>query len=178
MAKRRMQGADVSIVMGSDSDWTIVQSAVDTLVSFGVSYEVRVCSAHRTPDEAARFASTAERRGVKVIIAAAGGAAHLAGVVAGHTTLPVIGLPIKGGALNGVDSLLATVQMPAGIPVVSVTLGSAGPVNAAIFAVQILAGSRPGLKKLLKKHKSAMAAKVRRGDKRVQAELRKMAQGS
>jgi len=176
MAKRRKSGADVAIVMGSDSDWPIVQSAVDTLVSFGVSHEVRVCSAHRTPDEAARFASTAERRGVKVIIAAAGGAAHLAGVVAGHTTLPVIGLPIKGGALNGVDSLLATVQMPAGIPVVSVTLGSAGPVNAAIFAVQILAGSRPGLKKELKKHKSAMAAKVRRGDKRVQGELRKMAQ--
>lgn len=166
-----MKKSDVAIVMGSDSDWSIVQPAAETLDQFGVSYEVRVISAHRTPEIASSFASGAVRRGCKVIIAAAGGAAHLAGVLAGHTILPVIGIPIKSGAVNGVDSMLATLQMPAGIPVATVTLGSAGPVNAAILAVQILALIRPGLQKQLVRHKSNMKKKVLAGDKKVQKQL-------
>ena len=165
--------SEVAIVMGSDSDWSIVKSAAETLDQFGVSYEVKVMSAHRTPDLAANYAKTAARRGTKVIIAAAGGAAHLGGVLAGHTSLPVIGIPIKGGALNGVDSLLATLQMPSGIPVATVTLGSAGPINAALFAVQILALSKPGLQKKLVQHKTRMKRKVLAGDARVQKDLNK-----
>jgi phosphoribosylaminoimidazole carboxylase PurE protein len=161
----------VAIVMGSDSDWSIVKSATETLEQFKVSYEVRVISAHRTPEVASTYAKSAARRGIKVIIAAAGGAAHLGGVLAGHTSLPVIGIPIKGGALNGLDSLLATLQMPSGIPVATVTLGSAGPVNAALFAVQILALGKPGLQKKLAQHKSRMKKKVHAGDARVQKDL-------
>ena len=165
--------AEVAIVMGSDSDWSIVRKAAETLDGFGVAYEVRVLSAHRTPELASKYASGAARRGIKIIIAAAGGAAHLAGVLAGHTSLPVIGIPIKGGALNGIDSLLATLQMPSGIPVPTVTLGSAGPVNAALFAVQVLALGRSGLRKKLAAHKQAMKRKVAKGNARVQAELRR-----
>lgn len=161
----------VAVVMGSDSDWSLMEKAVKTLDSYGVASEVRVLSAHRTPDAAADFARTAAKRGLKVIIAAAGGAAHLAGVLAGHTTLPVIGVPIEGGALNGLDSLLATLQMPAGIPVATVTLGSAGPVNAALFAVQILSLSDALLARKLARHKTAMKQKVARGNERVQAAL-------
>ena len=134
---------EVGIVMGSDSDWPAVRGAAETLEEFGIVAEVRVISAHRTPDLAAEYSRTAARRGLKVIIAAAGGAAHLGGVLASHTTLPVIGIPVKGGALNGIDALLATLQMPSGIPVATVTLGSAGPVNAALFAVEILAPIMP-----------------------------------
>lgn len=170
MAKRK---PDVGIVMGSDSDWETIKSCATTLESFDVPYEARVISAHRTPDVAAEYARTAAKRGLSVIIGAAGGAAHLAGVLAGHTTLPVLGLPIKGGALNGVDSLLATLQMPGGIPVATLTLGSAGPVNAALFAVEILALSRPSLRRKLLAHKKAMARKVQKGDARVQADLKK-----
>lgn len=166
-----MKKAEVAIVMGSDSDWSIVKSAAETLDSFGITFDVRVMSAHRTPDLAADFAKNAARRGIKVIIAAAGGAAHLGGVLAGHTTLPVIGIPIKGGALNGMDSLLATLQMPAGIPVATVTLGSAGPVNAAILAVQMLAISRPALQKKLARHKANMKKKVAAGDAKIQKDL-------
>lgn len=166
-----MKKAEVAIIMGSDSDWSIVKSAAETLDSFGISFDVRVMSAHRTPDLAADFAKNAARRGIKIIIAAAGGAAHLGGVLAGHTTLPVIGIPIKGGALNGMDSLLATLQMPAGIPVATVTLGSAGPVNAAILAVQMLAISRPVLQKKLARHKANMKKKVAAGDAKVQKDL-------
>ncbi len=165
--------AEVGIVMGSDSDWSIVKSATDVLESFGIGYEVRVCSAHRTPDEAAKYAASAEKRGLKVIMSAAGGAAHLGGVLAAHTILPVIGIPIKGGALNGIDSLLATIQMPAGIPVATVTLGSAGPVNAALFAVQILAVGRAGLRKKFAAYKEQLKEKVRKGNARVQKELKK-----
>ena len=125
------------------------------------------------PASQATDPSGAARRGLKVIIAAAGGAAHLGGVLAGHTSLPVIGIPIKGGALNGLDSLLATLQMPAGIPVATVTLGSAGPVNAAILAVQMLAIGKPALCKKLAKHKSSLKKKVAKGNARVQAELKK-----
>jgi phosphoribosylaminoimidazole carboxylase PurE protein len=133
----------VGIIMGSDSDWPLVQKGAALLKRFGAPFEARVLSAHRTPAEAGRYAAEAEERGLRVLIAAAGGAAHLAGVLAAHTTLPVIGLPVAGGALNGLDALLATVQMPAGIPVATVTLGGAGPQNAALFALEILALSDP-----------------------------------
>lgn len=161
---------EVGIVMGSDSDWPVVQSAAKTLDDFGIVHDVRVISAHRTPEEATAYATTAARRGLKVIIAAAGGAAHLGGVLAAHTTLPVIGIPVKGGALNGLDALLATLQMPAGIPVATVTLGSAGPVNAAVLAVQILATGRPSLNRKLAAHKKALKKKVVKGDAKVQAD--------
>ena len=173
MKKTKKQSIEVGIVMGSDSDWPIVKSATDTLESFGIGYEVRVISAHRTPDAASDYAKQASRRGLKLIMSAAGGAAHLGGVLAAHTTLPVIGIPIKGGALNGIDSLLATIQMPAGIPVATVTLGSAGPVNAAIFAAQILALSRPALARKMTVYKRSLKRKVTQGDARVQAELAK-----
>lgn len=161
----------VAIVMGSNSDWPTLKSGAELLDSFGVRYEVRVISAHRTPDEAADYAKKADRRGIKVIIAAAGGAAHLGGVLAAHTTLPVLGVPVKGGALNGMDALLAMVQMPAGIPVPTLTLGSAGPINAAIFAVQILALGSKSLAGKMKKYKRTLKTKVTRGDKAVQKDL-------
>jgi len=162
---------EVGIVMGSDSDWAIVKTAAETLAGFGVRCEVRVISAHRTPELAAEYAASAEQRGLKVILSAAGGAAHLGGVLAAHTVLPVVGIPIKGGALNGIDSLLATIQMPAGIPVATVTLGSAGPVNAALFAVQILAVSRAGLRRKFAAYKAQLRQKVEQGNARVQREL-------
>ena len=171
MAKAKKKAAEVGIVMGSDSDWSIVKSAVDTLESFGIAYEVRVISAHRTPDLAAEYSATAEKRGLKIIISAAGGAAHLGGVLAAHTILPVIGIPIKGGAVNGVDSMWATLQMPAGIPVATVTLGSAGPVNAAVLAAQILAVGRAGMRKKMAAYKETLKEKVRKGNARVQKEL-------
>jgi phosphoribosylaminoimidazole carboxylase PurE protein len=159
--------------MGSDSDWPDIKTAADTLEGFGIACEARVISAHRTPETAAEYARTAASRGLKVIIAAAGGAAHLAGVLAAHTTLPVIGIPVKGGAVNGLDSLLSTLQMPAGIPVATVTLGSAGPVNAAILAVQILALGRSELAQKLADHKENLKQKVISGDAKVQSELKK-----
>ncbi len=129
----------VSIIIGSMSDWDTMQNCASTLEKFGIPYEKNVASAHRTPEKAMQIASTARERGVKVIIAAAGGAAHLAGVIAGHTQLPVIGVPMKGWATDGMDSLLSTVQMPRGIPVLTVAIGKAGAVNAAIAAAQMLA---------------------------------------
>jgi len=165
--------AEVGIVMGSDSDWSIVKSATETLASFGIAYEVRVISAHRTPELASEYASSAEKRGLKIIMSAAGGAAHLGGVLAAHTILPVIGIPIKGGAINGVDSLLATLQMPSGIPVATVTLGSAGPINAAVLAAQILAVGRAGMRKKLVAYKAQLKEKVRKGSARVQKDLGK-----
>jgi phosphoribosylaminoimidazole carboxylase PurE protein len=164
--------AEVGIVMGSDSDWHLVKSATETLAAFGIAYEVRVISAHRTPEEASKYAASAEKRGLKIIMSAAGGAAHLGGVLAAHTILPVIGIPIKGGAINGIDSLLATLQMPAGIPVATVTLGSAGPINAAVLAAQILAVGRAGMRKKLVAYKEQLKEKVRKGDARVQKELK------
>ena len=161
----------VGVVMGSDSDWPVVKEAVATLREFGVPCEVRVLSAHRTPDLAAAYAAGAARRGLKIVVAAAGGAAHLGGVLAAHTTLPVIGIPVKGGALNGADALLATLQMPAGIPVATVTLGSAGPVNAAILAVQMLALADAKLARLLAAYKRRLRRKVLEGDRRVQREI-------
>ena len=135
----------VSIVMGSKSDLETMNQATHMLKEFGISYEVRILSAHRTPDETAEYARGAKERGIKVIIAGAGGAAHLGGVIAAMTTLPVIGVPIQSKALNGLDSLLSIVQMPGGIPVATTAIGSAGAKNAAILAAEILALSDESL---------------------------------
>ena len=161
----------VGIIMGSDSDWPLVQKAAETLKKFNVASEVRVISAHRTPEIACEYAGQAEARGLQVLIAAAGGAAHLAGVLAAHTVLPVIGIPVTGGALAGLDALYATLQMPAGIPVATVTLGSAGPVNAAILAVQILANADATLRLALHKYKAELKQKVLDGNAKVNAGL-------
>ena len=166
-----MDKALVGIVMGSDSDWPLVKKAFDTLRDFGVEAEVRVISAHRTPELAAEYASTAADRGLKVVIAAAGGAAHLGGILAAHTILPVIGIPVAGDALNGVDALLATLQMPSGIPVATVALGSAGPVNAALLAVQILALSDENLAEKFREHKRKLAKKVEAANAKIAVEI-------
>jgi len=151
----------VAVIMGSQSDWDTMKHADETLSQFGVAHESRVISAHRSPSLAAEFGSTAEERGVEVIIAAAGGAAHLAGVLAAHTTLPVLGVPMKSDALNGLDSLLATVQMPGGIPVGTLAIGKPGAINAALFAVAILANSRPELRQKLHEFRETQEAKIR-----------------
>lgn len=139
----------VLIIMGSLSDWETMSNCAKTLDSFGVKYDRDVASAHRTPEKACLLASTAESRGVKVIIAAAGGAAHLAGVLASQTHLPILGVPMKGWALDGLDSLLSTVQMPRGVPVMTFAIGKAGAVNAAIAAVQIMSLSDSSLRQKL-----------------------------
>ena len=150
----------VSIVMGSDSDLEIMSECAKSLEGFGVAYEIDVTSAHRAPRKTSKFASEAAGRGVKVIIAAAGGAAHLAGVIAAETTLPVIGVPIPSTSLQGMDSLLATVQMPAGIPVGTLPIGQAGATNAALFAAAILAIGDAGLRQRLHAYREQQAAKV------------------
>ena len=150
----------VSIVMGSDSDLEIMREAAKALEEFGIPYEMDVTSAHRAPRKTAEFARTAAGRGIQVIIAGAGGAAHLAGVIAAETTLPVIGVPIPTPALAGLDSLLATVQMPAGIPVATVAIGKAGAYNAGVLAAQMLALSDPGLAKKMAGHKEKLAKSV------------------
>jgi 5-(carboxyamino)imidazole ribonucleotide mutase len=147
--------------MGSKSDWDTMRSACETLDRFGVAYERRVLSAHRTPRETAEHVAGAEGRGIEVIIAAAGGAAHLAGVAAAHTVLPVLGVPIESQALKGLDSLLSTVQMPGGIPVGTLGIGKPGAINAALLAVAILAGSRPELRARLKEFRAEQAEKIR-----------------
>ena len=164
-----MENPVVGIVMGSDSDWPLVQKACATLETFGVAYETRVISAHRTPELALEYARTAESRGLKVIIAAAGGAAHLGGVLAAATVLPVIGIPVAGGALNGLDALYATVQMPSGVPVATVACGSAGPANAALLAVQILGTADAGLRAKFHAHKEELKAKVAAANARIHA---------
>jgi 5-(carboxyamino)imidazole ribonucleotide mutase len=150
----------VAVIMGSQSDWETMKHADETLTQFGVEHECRVISAHRSPSLAAEFGSTAEERGLEIVIAAAGGAAHLAGVLAAHTTLPVLGVPM-GSALNGLDSLLSTVQMPGGIPVATLAIGKAGATNAALFAVAILANSRPELREKLHEFRQSQEAKIR-----------------
>ncbi|HUF09725.1 MAG TPA: 5-(carboxyamino)imidazole ribonucleotide mutase [Rhodothermales bacterium] len=155
----------VGIVMGSESDLPVVEGAFEILRSFDIPFEVRVLSAHRTPDETAEWASTARKRGLKVLLAAAGGAAHLGGVVAAHTTLPVIGIPVGGGSLNGLDALLATVQMPSGVPVATVAIG--GSKNAALLAVQILGTADPAIEARLDEYKSEMRRNVAAMDERV-----------
>jgi 5-(carboxyamino)imidazole ribonucleotide mutase len=151
----------VAVIMGSKSDWETMRHADEKLTEFAVPHECRVISAHRTPRLAADFADTASARGIEIIIAAAGGAAHLAGVLAAHTTLPVLGVPMKSDALNGMDSLLATVQMPAGIPVGTLAIGKPGAINAALFAVAILANSRPELRVRLQEFRERQELQVR-----------------
>ena len=153
----------VGVIMGSDSDLPVVEKAMDKLKEYGVPYEVHVYSAHRTPEEAASFASSAEEKGFGVIIAAAGKAAHLAGVLAAHTVLPVIGIPVKSSTLDGLDALLSTVQMPSGIPVATVAID--GAENAALLAVQMLALSDETLKNRLIAMKKTMAEGVLAKDK-------------
>jgi 5-(carboxyamino)imidazole ribonucleotide mutase len=161
----------VAIVMGSKTDWPVLEFTVKTLKEFGVESTVRVMSAHRTPHEAAEFAENASKNGYKVVIGAAGGAAHLCGVLAGHTTLPVVGIPVKGWALDGMDSLLSTVQMPKGVPVATVAIGKAGAINAAILAVQIMALSDATLRRKLVTFKKKMAKDVLKADAELQKEL-------
>lgn len=156
-----MSSPQVAIIMGSDSDLEIMKEAAEALKEFGIPYEMQVLSAHRSPELVSEFASKARDKGLQVIIAGAGGAAHLAGVVAAHTTLPVIGVPINSTPLNGLDSLLATVQMPAGIPVATVAVGKAGAHNAAILAVQMLSLSDPELAKKLTALKKRLSDGVR-----------------
>ena len=150
----------VAILMGSKSDWDVMRAASQTLKDFGVTHECHVMSAHRTPKMVSDFVSGAESRGIEVMIGAAGGAAHLAGVIAAHTTLPVLGVPMT-SALNGLDSLLSTVQMPGGIPVGTLAIGKAGATNAALLAIAILANSRPDLKKKLRDFRAEQEKKIR-----------------
>ncbi len=165
------KNALVAIVMGSESDWAVMQHAVNTLKEFHIPLDVRILSAHRTPDEAAVFAREARQAGMHVIIAAAGMAAHLAGAMAAHSTLPVIGVPMKGGALDGLDALLSTVQMPGGVPVATMALGKAGAVNAALFALRILALSDDDLAKKLNRHTENQRKKALKADEALQREL-------
>jgi phosphoribosylaminoimidazole carboxylase PurE protein len=159
----------VAVVMGSDSDMAVMQSCIDTLGDFGVEAVVRVISAHRTPEIASEFAGNAAKDGVKVIIAAAGMAAHLAGALAAKTTLPVIGVPlISSSGLEGIDAFLSTVQMPPGVPVATVAIGKAGAKNAAVLAVQILALSDRGLAEKLAEFKKAQAQRVIGKDSEIQ----------
>ncbi|HIT27353.1 MAG TPA: 5-(carboxyamino)imidazole ribonucleotide mutase [Candidatus Ornithoclostridium excrementipullorum] len=161
--------AKVAVIMGSKNDFDAVRPAVDILKSFGVETEVRVISAHRTPDLAHDFAKGAKEAGIEVFICAAGKAAHLGGVIAAYTPLPVIGLPIKSSTMDGLDSLLSMVQMPAGIPVACVAIN--GALNAGLLAVQILAVKYPELMTKFEKYKADMAEKIRRDDEQLQKEL-------
>ena len=151
----------VGVIMGSSSDWDTMKHADQVLTEFGVAHECRVMSAHRTPDLTTEYVGSAKERGLKVLIAAAGGAAHLAGVTAAHTLLPVLGVPIQSAALNGLDSLLSTVQMPGGIPVATLAIGKAGAVNAALFAIAILAVEDPSLHEKLAAYRKDKADKIR-----------------
>jgi phosphoribosylaminoimidazole carboxylase PurE protein len=162
----------VSIVMGSDSDLDIMREAATALEGFGIAYEIDVTSAHRSPDRTADYARKAADRGIRVIIAGAGGAAHLAGVIAAHTTLPVIGVPISATSLNGMDSLLATVQMPAGIPVATVAIGKPGATNAGILAAQILGVADAAISQKLATHKEKLANGVEEKSRKLQASLK------
>jgi len=162
-----MKNQQVAIIMGSDSDLPIMKEAAETLKGFGVNFKMTVISAHRTPDRAFSFAKEAHAKGIKVIIAGAGGAAHLAGVLAGISTLPVIGVPIQTSTLSGVDSLYSTVQMPPGVPVATVAIN--GAMNAGILAVQILATADIGLQKKLKQFKIDLEKKVQKKAKKVEA---------
>ena len=163
---------EVGVVLGSASDWPSVEPGAQLLQDWGISFEVVVASAHRAPRRVQAYARDAAGRGLKVIIAAAGAAAHLAGVLAAETTLPVIGVPLTGSPLQGLDSLLATVQMPPGVPVATMALGSAGAKNAAIFATQILALSDPRLKEVLKRHKEDLEQQVAQQAEQIPPEFR------
>jgi 5-(carboxyamino)imidazole ribonucleotide mutase len=154
------QAPRVGVIMGSKSDWETMKAAADMLAQFGVPHECRVVSAHRTPEWMVEYATGAENRGLQVIIAGAGGAAHLPGMVAGHTLLPVIGVPIQSRALNGLDSLLSIVQMPAGVPVATMAIGRAGAANAALLAVAILGAAQPELRAALAEFRRTRAEEV------------------
>jgi 5-(carboxyamino)imidazole ribonucleotide mutase len=151
----------VAVIMGSTSDWETMRHAAEMLESFGVPHECLVVSAHRTPLRMAEFASEAEGRGLEVIIAGAGGAAHLPGMVAAQTTVPVLGVPVESRVLRGVDSLLSIVQMPAGVPVGTLAIGQAGATNAALLAIAVLANTRPDLRERLRRFRREQTAKVR-----------------
>lgn len=153
----------VGIIMGSDSDWPTLQAAFNICTEFGVPCEVRVVSAHRTPEDMAKYARSALRRGLQVIIAGAGGAAHLPGMVASHTPLPVIGVPVESRSLKGLDSLLSIAQMPGGVPVATVAVG--GGKNAGLLAMQILSTARPALLRRMVRYKAALARESRRKDR-------------
>ena len=159
----------VAVIMGSDSDWPVVKGACDQLKAFDIPYEAHILSAHRTPAEAAEFSKSAREKGFGVILCAAGMAAHLAGAVAANTTLPVVGIPMKGGAVDGLDALLATVQMPSGIPVATVALN--GAKNAAVLAAQILAVTDERLAAVLAADRKAMAAQIAKKEEALQAQL-------
>jgi phosphoribosylaminoimidazole carboxylase PurE protein len=161
----------VALLMGSDSDLPTVKEACAVLQEFGVAFEAHVLSAHRSPEDLVAFVRKAEGAGLRVFIAAAGGAAHLAGVVAANTTRPVIGIPIQTSNLGGLDSLLSTVQMPGGVPVATMAIGAGGARNAGLFAVQILALSDPALAMKLQEHRTKQAEQVRQKDRKIQSEL-------
>lgn len=167
---RQTQPPLVGIIMGSDSDWPTLKPAADICGEFNVPHEVRVVSAHRTPDDMARYAKTAERRGLRVIIAGAGGAAHLPGMVASHTPLPVIGVPVESKSLKGLDSLLSIVQMPGGVPVATVAIG--GGRNAGLLAVKILAANDAALRGRMKHFMKSLAAESRRRGAKLAASLK------
>jgi|ERR1700733_10878772 len=168
---RKPVTAQVGIVMGSDTDFPVMSEAGKTLGKFGIAYEMEVLSAHRTPARAHEYATTALKRGLKVLIAAAGAAAHLAGVMAANTTLPVIGVPMATSTLNGLDALLATVQMPGGIPVATMAIDKAGAVNAAIFAAEILGLSDPEIARKLEAHKQELVNSVAEKNARLQKQI-------
>lgn len=161
----------VAVIMGSDSDWPTMQATTDVLADFDIQFEVKVSSAHRTPNETRAYIQDAEDRGCRVFICAAGLAAHLAGNVAAHTTRPVIGVPMDGGPLNGVDALLSTVQMPGGVPVATVAIGKAGAKNAAYLAAQILGLADPTLHKQVNADRAASREKVISANENVQESL-------
>jgi 5-(carboxyamino)imidazole ribonucleotide mutase len=160
MAKQSTAKPLVAVIMGSKSDWETMRHTSETLKKFGVEHECRVLSAHRTPHETADFVQKAAGRGIEVMIGAAGGAAHLAGVIAAHTVLPVLGVPMESPALKGMDSLLATVQMPGGIPVGTLAIGKPGATNAALLAIAILANSRPELREKLVQYRAEQTRAV------------------
>src|SRR6187399_1697259 len=151
----------VAVIMGSKSDWETMRHAAETLASFDVPHERRIVSAHRTPAWMAEYAGAAESRGIEIIIAGAGGAAHLPGMVAAHTLLPVLGVPVQGAALQGLDSLLSIVQMPGGVPVATLAIGKAGATNAGLLAVSILSTSRPDLRERLRAFRDEQTQRVR-----------------
>lgn len=171
MSKSEAREVLVGILIGSDSDYPVMSEAAAVLEKFGIPYEIEVVSAHRTPARAHEYATSAAGRGLKVLIAAAGVAAHLAGVIAANTTLPVIGVPMAAGGLNGLDALLATVQMPGGIPVATMAIGKAGAVNAAIFAAEILGTSDANVARKLIGHKEELARSVVEKNQRLQEQL-------
>lgn len=168
--KGMKKGPKAALVMGSDSDYPVLKDCIKTLKDFGVETEVLVCSAHRTPDKAARFASEAESNGIEVIIAAAGKAAHLPGVLAAYTPLPVIGVPVRSSTMDGLDSLLSIVQMPPGIPVATVAID--GAVNAALLAAQVMSGTHPELREKMRQYKAKLARKVEKKNEELQKKLR------